>query len=99
MPKSTSHKNNSKLQRKKRKDKERLRKIKQQKLEAKKLQKEMAKNLSTLENIISTMPSECSSCEKSFDNTNSEHLDKWIMAGSEQGLVLTCDACQESEDV
>ena len=83
----------------KRRQKELMGRQNQGLLEAKKLQKEMAKNLSTLENIISTMPSECSSCEKSFDNTNSEHLDKWIMAGSEQGLVLTCDDCQESEDV
>ena len=99
MSKISSYKKNSKLQKKKRKDKARQKKARAQRDVAKQVEKAMAAQLSMIEQIVDSMPKTCGDCEAPFDSANQQHLDSWKMNFSEGVMSMTCDTCQESEDV
>ncbi len=99
MNKISSYKKNSKLQKKKKKDKARQKKAREQRDAAKQVEKAMAAQLSMIEQIVDSMPKTCGDCEAQFDSEDQQHLDSWKMNFSEGVMSMTCDSCQEMEDV
>jgi predicted Zn-ribbon and HTH transcriptional regulator len=87
--KITSHKKQSKALKKKRKDKERQKKAK----EYRDIQKQIAKRVKAIENMISQVPSSCTSCGTIFNNKDDDHLDKWNMKIEGSDILLACDKC------
>jgi len=93
--KITSNKTNSKLIKKKKKDRARREKVKQQKELDKKTEKLMVEKLTSIEKLIDRFPKECSICETALDNKNNDHLDKWKLTFTNSGLSMICESCQD----
>jgi hypothetical protein len=97
---SSNNKNsNSKLIKKKRKDKARQKKSREQRDIAKKAEKALAAQLSMIEQIVDSMPKTCDKCEAPFDSANQQHLDSWKMSFNDGVMSMNCEKCQEISDV
>ena len=99
MNKITTHKKQSKILKKKKKDKARAKRSKKAKDQNKLIEKEMQNRLDAVQNILSKIPENCTSCGDKFDNSNSIHLDTWKFSYHEEGISLSCGNCIEEENV
>ena len=91
---SSHHKKQSKILKKKKKDKARQKSAKEQR----DIQKEIAKKMHAIEEMISRIPSSCNVCDAEFDNKDHAHLDKWNMSVTESHMILTCENCMATQD-
>jgi len=58
------------------------------------LKKSMKKKSRQIEDKISKMPKACDECEKPFDRSKTQELDKWRIAVYDDGRIhLVCDGC------
>ena len=93
--KINTHKKQSKILKKKNKDKQRLKQYRQNNLSLKETEKHAAASLHAIEKILSKIPSPCELCSSNFDSTNSDHLDNWNMTFNGSKVILTCKGCME----
>ena len=93
--KPNNHKKQSKILKKKNKDKQRLNQYRQNNLSLKETKRHAAASLHAIEEILSKIPSSCEQCSSNFDSTDSEHLDDWNMTFNGSKVILTCKDCLE----
>ena len=91
---SSQNKKQSKILKKKKKDKARQKGAKEQR----DIQKEIAKKMHAIEEMISRVPSSCNVCGEYFNNKDHDHLDKWNMSINNTQMVLTCENCRVTQD-
>jgi len=91
---SSHHKKQSKILKKKKKDKARRKGAQVQR----DIQKEIAKKMHAIEEMISSVPSSCNVCGEYFNNKDDDHLDKWNMSITDTQMVLTCENCMATQD-
>jgi len=96
MKKTNNHKKQSKILKKKNKDKQRLNQYKRDKLSIKDIEKKTAQSLASIEKLLNKIPSSCHICNSAFNTKNNDHLDKWNMTFNGYRVVLTCDSCLEN---
>jgi len=93
--KPNNHKKQSKILKKKNKDKQRLNQYRQNNLSLKEAKKHAEASLHSIQEMLNKIPSSCELCSSNFDSTDSEHLDDWNMTFNGSKVILTCKDCLE----
>jgi hypothetical protein len=70
-----------------------IRKLKRRR--QKELKKEASQRIKNIEESLSNMPSECSSCRRQFDN---DEADSWSIKMSFEDATLLCPDCKEAQN-